>query len=305
MRRLKDEIVTTGHRDHIAEMRESIQAAGNTPHRVSSVTLERSLHSEMNISQPVSEISSGTSGMSSESGKGGMSRVENLLSRVNGALHGSPESWAGTVQIDRFNRPLGRSRPPYLSSPNPRDRDVSLNKVANERYARLSESNKIGGYDGVVTGHDGVTERQVEAMREHFKKCARRSYPTWSKVNTSGVETEKHKESVAVKGELSLLCTNLVYKLDLEPVTVQEMERRIKSLKIDTNESRIQEADFVNWFAREFVMAQDQFSNTGKNVYQGDAIWERSSAIATKALCDVGLDPGAFVVNQPPPWAHS
>ena len=107
----------------------------------------------------------------------------------------------------------------------------------------------------------GVTERQIAVLRDHFRKAARRS--------SAG------RDTVSVKGELGLLCTTVVYHLRLDPVPTDEVERRVQQWRQQSpGRLRIGEEEFMAWFAKEFVVAQDHLA---RSRYDGDPVWERES----------------------------
>ena len=181
-----------------------------------------------------------------------------LLQRVNGALQGvgvrahrdgwkedalvreTPHLWEGTVMLLNELEPQGKKD----HSPDVRDAHHKLPV-------------KAEGIRDVC----GVTERQMNTMQDLFRKAAQRS-------------KGRHGENtVSVKGELGLLCTNLVYKLGLTTVGTEEMDRRVLAMRADfPSVTRMREDHFLSWFSKEFIIAQEVFENSR---YDGDPVWVR------------------------------
>jgi len=84
---------------------------------------------------------------------------------------------------------------------------------------------------------------------------------------------DPHHTTVSCKGELGLLCTNLLFKLGLARISTEQVEKRVERMRGDTGRVRLAEAEFVAWFSEAFVLTQD--SSLTSQRYDGDDIWAR------------------------------
>jgi len=180
------------------------------------------------------------------------SKGANLLLRVQGALQdGAGTAWdASRWQAMTPEELAAEDRGPKLDTG--QAMVPSQGRVPSDRPAARPSPGR---------GEAHISERQVRLLQEYFRKYARCS------------PGDPHHTTVSCKGELGLLCTNLLFKLGLARISTEQVEKRVERMRGDTGRVRLAEAEFVAWFSEAFVLTQD--SSLTSQRYDGDDIWAR------------------------------